>query len=121
MDKKIIEKVYDKVNKDFEEINNKLMELDKQELINKSYKIAVCLNFYGNIVDYLDMTLDDEEEYIGKKYLKQIACYKDNIIDDLCKMFLNFSHPERVDFWYGGDFIQILEDCLDLIAKHKEF
>ena len=61
------------------------------------------------------------KEYIGKKYLKQIACYKDNIIDDLCKMFLNFSHPERVDFWYGGDFIQILEDCLDLIAKHKEF
>ena len=111
-----IEQLKEKVEKDYQEIVEQLSNLDAKTLINLSYAIAVRQNFYDFIINYIN----DSQEYcedidFSDECMNKIINYKGNIIVFFYDSFMNFNHPERVDFWYGTDMVQIIEDCVKFI------
>ena len=98
------EKVLDKLEEDYSSIVRDLLTKDKIDIINNAYAIA----HYNEIVDVFD-GLDEYSCLWDEELFDKILNTKENILIKVWDSWLNYSHPERYNFFCYEDLIDIIE------------
>lgn len=97
-DNRII-RLRNKIEKDYQILENQWLCEEKINLINNSFSIAVVQNFHAAILSYIDSCEKDDEFVLTKESVDIINNYNSNILQRLCDGYLELYDPERIDFW----------------------
>lgn len=100
-----------KIEHDYNEIYSEMLEKSKGELINSAYELA----HYNEIVNICDCLSDNEEDGwspFNKEEYQEMADRKDNILKVVWESWLNYSHPERYNFFEYESLIDIISYAL---------
>lgn len=120
MRKELLKKLSIKIEKDMEEIDTKLLALDKEQIISDSYRIATLQSFYDAFDYYIDDCIscdeecEDEYEFVlDENEINKLLNINSNVIEFLTDQWFGFSHPERYAFWYDySSVIEVVQDIL---------
>ena len=94
MTKEKLEKVQNKISKDWMKLIGTYAEATKEDIINDAYRIA----HYNEVVDFFDC-IDEEYPPFDEEIFDHILAYKENVILKIWKDWLDYSHPERYNFF----------------------
>ena len=99
----IINKVIDKVHNEYLDYFDELKKLDKEEIINKAYEIA-----HYNEVDDFFCNIDTEYPPFDIFIFENMLKYDGRIIEKVWEGWLDYSHPERFNFFCYEDLTDIV-------------
>lgn len=119
--KKIIEQLELKLNKDYKDLrDNYWLTEDKLELVNMAYEIATVNNLYDAIDYFIEDYLSEEDENIEfpieNEDMEFLINYNGNILDMLKDRWLNFRHPEDIQFW--TDYYAVVNEVVNEIIRY---
>lgn len=93
-----LDKVQERLEKEYAEIIAPYLKQPPKVAINDAYRLA----HYNEIVDFFDM-VDYEYPPFDEFIFDNILKYDGNIIEKIWKDWLDYSHPERFNFFtYEG-------------------
>lgn len=112
-----------KINKDYKELEEKWLKLDKKEIINKSYEIATIQNFEDALNYFIEDYTENEEDkfYIDDEYVEFLINYNGNIFEILKDTWYGFRHPEDINFWYDYYAVvdEVIIEIIDYLFKER--
>lgn len=104
MTEKKLDKVRDRIIKDYQSLVEEYLEEEKTDIINDAYRLA----HYNEIADFFD-NIDYEYPPFREIIFDKILKYEGNIIVRVFESWLDYSHPERFNFFYYEDLAEIIE------------
>ncbi len=116
--KEILIKLKEKLKKDYIECLNDWQKQSKKRIINQAYSIATVNNFYDALLYFIEEY--DDEFPIEKDLLEILLNYKDNMLFYFEKQWLNYNHPEYLQFWYDySDVIDIIKNSIEQLKGEE--
>ena len=103
MNKEKIEKLQHKLEEDYMVLIAPYIMLKPVEIINDAYRLA----HYNEIVDFFD-NVDEEYPPFDEMIFDNMLNYDGNIIEKIWKDWLDYSHPERYNFFCYEDLCDII-------------
>ena len=105
MTERKLEKVQDRMAKDYKELVEQYLKNNtKQEIIDDAYRIA----HYNEVVDFFD-NIDYVHPPFGDYVFDHILKSKDNVILRVWNNWLNYSHSEYYNFFNYESLSEIIE------------
>lgn len=120
MNRELLKRLSRRIEKDMEEIDTKLLALDKEHIISSSYRIATLQSFYDAFDYYIDEGISSDGEYedeyefvLDENEINKLLNINSNVIEFLTDQWFGFSRPERYGFWYDySSVIEVVQDIL---------
>lgn len=103
MTKEKLEKVLERIAKDYKPLIEEYLKKKKIEIINDAYRLA----HYNEIADYFD-NVDYEYPPFDEEIFDNILNYEGNVIEKVWDGWLSYSHPERYNFFCYEDLTDII-------------
>ena len=100
-----LERLQEKIEKNYKEFCEKMLKKDKIDIINYAYMIA-CYNEVADCVDCFDYEYPPFDEFIFDNML----AFEGNIIDKIWRNWMDYGHPERYNFFNYEDLVDIIVD-----------
>lgn len=106
MTKEKLEKVRERIAKDYKPLVEECLKQDKLDIIHDAYRLA----HYNEIADFFD-NIDYEYPPFDEEIFDNILNYEGNVIEKVWDSWLSYSHPERYNFFCYEDLVDIF--CLE--------
>ena len=114
------EKLIERTEHDMQEVENKILEQDKEQIIGNSFTTAIKQEIYN----YLIWASEEltEEELQDRECFERLLTYCDsNIIEAVTDTYFKIRHPERFNIFYSyDDVLTIIEETARLKFLEKE-
>ena len=104
MTEKKLDKVRDRIAKDYKPLVEEYLKQDKLDIIHDAYRLA----HYNEVADFFD-NVDYEDPPFSEITFDKILKYKGNVIVRVWESWLDYSHPERFNFFCYEDLTEIIE------------
>ena len=98
-----LEQVRERIAKDYKPLVEEYLKKEKIEIINDAYRLA----HYNEIVDFFD-NVDYEYPPFDEEIFDRILNYEGNVILKVWESWLDYSHPERFNFFCYEDLTDII-------------
>lgn len=114
------ERLIARTEHDMQEVENKILEQDKEQIIGNSFTTAIKQEIYNYLV-WASEELT-EEELQDKGIFEKLLNYCDsNIIEAITDTYFKIRHPERFNIFYNyDDVLTIIEETARLKFLEKE-
>ena len=103
MTKEKLEKVLERIAKDYKPLIQEYLTKQPIDIINDAYRLA----HYNEIADFFD-SIDNEYPPFDEEIFDNILKYKGNVILKVWESWLDYSHPERFNFFCYEDLADII-------------
>lgn len=112
----MLEKLYNKVQKDLENYELSFRYSEPQTIIDNACEIYHGQNFFYMIEEFVQNYEEDDDYYsISKDTINKIINFKDNIVKFWVNHRYDIRHSERYNLEYFDDFVSVLECIMDNI------
>ena len=92
-----------KSKSDYKELIAPFLELEPRIIIMHAYELA----HYNEIADLFD-NLDEDNDWFSDIVIEGLINYQGNILVRIYRSWLNYTHPERYNFFCFEDLIDIV-------------
>lgn len=112
----MLDKLYNKVQKDLEEYEQSFYQNTPKEIINNAYNIYHAQNFFYMIEEFVE-NFEPEDDYyaISQETINKIINFKENIVSYWVNHRYDIRHSERYNLENFDDFVSVLDCIMDNI------
>lgn len=116
----MLEKLYNKVQKDLEEYEQSFYQNTPKEIIDNAVDIYHGQNFFYMIEEFVQ-NFEPEDDYyaISQDTINKIINFNGNVVEFWANHRYDIRHSERYNLEYFDDFISVLE-CVMSNIEQKE-